>query len=453
MTDYYISTSGSNTPPYNSWATAANDVLTAYAQGDSDGGTDDRYIVDSTHVDTNITNAVYTMPTRGRMISTNNPGDYYEYGAALDSTAGTYDLSLKGSPIDGGQSYYKGIKLLSGDDLIFSSTGNRFVLEDCLLKPGPSTSGDRITALTSAGMNIILNGCTIEYQDTDSYFLFSAGAFVDCKNLTVILAGNTTSIFRVGGSYGATLRIEDSDFSGLTLTSGIMRAAGSNGTDDVVKVYLKRVNLGSNLPFSRTSTRSNLYYDAWAGDDSDYGKTYGTRREGDIESSTAIYRTDGATYYTGAAFSYKFTPKAYVSTLSNVLNYTLKTPKLDLSLGATTLTIHLLLQDSDGEPASLTDMNCVLKASHPDSTNTVLGKIVSSSDKNILSTPADLPTEAVSFVNTSGTTKQHYLSVEIPQNTASGMDEAICELWLEVSTELAATTEMFVCPEPTVTAT
>lgn len=117
--------------------------------------------------------------------------------------------------------------------------------------------------------------------------------------------------------------------------------------------------------------------------------------------------------------------------------------------------MHIHLQDSAGTPVSLTTKNCRIKAVYPDSTDTALGKTVySNPTEDILSAGSALDIQGTpTFTGTgvSGTVKEHYIALTIPQNTGAGMDEAICELWLELSVNLAATTEMFVCPDPTVT--
>ena len=367
----------------------------------------------------------------------------YKRGALEQgNTSGYYDITFNFATNAKFSSFY-GVSFLASNMLEIGATNKYIKFVDCEL--GFNKDGNNRIDVKGDGVKADFIDVDFKFLESDQYMKVSGGGDITVIGGSVSILGE--SVVRAGGAGGGIISLENIDFN---QSSGAIATKYSGIVDDLYNTTVKRCSRAAGLSlYNGTPAAPNQIARSWS-----LLNNYSAEvisHYGQAITSTIVKRIGGAEYYTSSGFSFKTTPSANVTENIQPFRFMLKTPKLDLTDGTTTLTCHVLLQDSVGTPVSLTDMNCVLKAVYPDLTDTALGKTSSSTIKSVIATPADLPIETLTFTGTSGTTKQHYLSVEIPQNTATGMDEAVCELWLEVSKDLSTgTTEMFVCPEPTV---
>ena len=391
-------------------------------------------------------NTTLSFPTNVKFHSVNSGTDEYEPGAVEATTAGTYDLIIT-VPV-GSKLHSNGVSFKSGDDFTFNGGNSSTYLSDCDF--GLFGIGNDSVRILTDGIYIELNNVNYNMSGSGQSLAIGNGNILRMTGGT--LGSANTKFLQPAGSGGCTVSLDNVN---ITMTSGYLSNMTSYTGDGVI-FTLSRCKKSDSVSRvdSDTVSAPNQMMKSWsAGSGDEYYDSKFNLHEGKTEDNTTVKRTDGATYYDSTGFSIKVTPNSNINEFIQPLNFRLKVPQLDLSGGDVGLRVYILLDDSAEDPVSLTDKNCRIKAVYPDGTNTALGKTVYSNPTvNILTTATDLPTETVTFTGHSGTNqKQHYLDLTIPQNTATGMDEAVCELWLEVSKDLSTgTTEMFVCPEPTV---
>lgn len=411
------------------------------------------YLVADNHVEGASWGAAETLDFgvagRSTLTSVETTGDTYSKGAKLDNSTTQY-LTVKGD------CHIKGVLVENqrGINMVSTTSILNILFEDGKLGTLRNSSSDHLVfgGSSNNGYNRVdIIDTEIACGNAAQYHSVSANAKVLISGCNY--TGTTLTALHGGSTDGCNIDFENTDLNGCTNLGW----AASDIDAQNQNVTYKRCIAGTNATVDTSvGINGNANIDIWSlkrGTTDSYHYFESVYKDcGKVQEDTTVVRTGGATYYGSNQFSAKFLPNANVVELTKPLKFMLKAPTIDLSgASGATLTAHILLQDSAGTPISLTDMNCILKAVHPDSTDTSLGVTVLSTTKDVLDTPADLSTETVTFTDTSGTTKQHTIAVTIPQNTATGMDEAILELWLELSIDLAATTEMFVCPDPTVT--
>jgi len=435
----------------SSWADAYLDLNTALTDATDPIAENDVVWFASVHDEQNAVDINFILPNGTVYISVDKTDDSYAPGAKIVGTGTNNSIYFKGT-VDGVVVKFKGIFKTLGDNSGVTNASSNYTFEDGEITMTSVTYQD-VFSVSVDGIVLTLKNYTFSLGAKPALKV-SNGSFLTLDDATIETTTRTGSPILMQGNGGSSLLVKNSDLTAIVLDAypfiGVLGV-----TSDICKIELSRCLLPASFTLLDTTTSLvNLYADLYSCDTgSGYHYFESYRYEGKVYENTTVKRTGGANYDGTNGFTASVTPNSNVIEFVNPLLYRLKTPTLDLSGGTTTLTVHILLQDSAGTPVSLTTKNCRIKVVYPDATDTVLGKTVySNPTEDILSIGSALDIEGTpTFTGTSGTTKQHYLSVDIPQNTATGMDEAVCELWLEVSKDLSTgTTEMFVCPEPTV---
>jgi len=385
----------------------------------------------------------------------------------VDTSDGVYDIVLMGNgAADDSVNNFEGMTFKSGDDIQFNQPGTRYNLNNCELELASSTNAD-IMKCTVDGININIANSDIIFNDRLQYFSIQGGASVvlDNVNITNIDAVNeqAANLVNIGGVGGATLLVKNTDLTSLPNFKADKRLiAPIDKNRDIVEIDFIRCvldpdNINDQPSFAQRGSRIDCY-------SCDTGSGYHyfdyRRYTGIVKESTTIWRTAGDIYdkdISTTHFSAEYQPNSNVILFTNPLSpKPIKTLKLDLSGGDVVLTVELLQQNASAAPTKLTHGNVQLRAVFPDTTDTALGVTVSSGDQE--TTPIDVlnagsaddlddSTETwggTGILATEKLTRQK-ISVTVPQNTETGMDKAVVELWLDVSVDLdAVSAELFV---------
>lgn len=443
MPDFYIdSNATAGTEDGLSWANA---FLTTPAYVANVGtGVGDEVWYASDHHETQSTMFYCIYYDNSKIISVNKSTDVAEVGALIDTDTGAI-LQIQVSNTDGGFVYIEGMHFAADNDIIFSTTGVKIVLKNSKIELS-STSTNDIIDLTTAGLFLHLIDSTIKMNRFAQEVTISFGAMLVLDNVTIEDVVGQICIFDIGGTGGATLIVKNSDISSINTAVLVEQ---STDTDDIVHVEFDRVKVGSYTLFSDT-IRTNRFFSFYSTDTADgYYKQIRSYREGDILTSTTVYRTLGATYDGSTGFSAEVQTNSNVIPYSQPLKYKLAEIEIDLTTSKT-LTAHIIQQDGSFFPANLTDHECWIEVNYPDATDNALGKTVSSQTTGILETPVDLSLSNQAWTGTSGNVTKQLMSAVVPASIA----KAPVTVHLCVAKDItvadgngASTIEMFACPK------
>ena len=323
--------------------------------------------------------------------------------------------------------------------------------------------------ITSTGGGVLYNGTTNDSTQTINY-----------KNVKFILPNETD--FLSGYSYVSAMILDNCDMSqvkdgsnfyfsntqrfsklsvrncDLTNFSTLVR---DTGLQKNAYIEFLRCKLKSSVVYSEgvydSSTAFLLIHSCDSG--SGYHFFYYENYYGKWLESLTSYRDNGSLYdinNSSSNYSCEVQTNANVVEFSNPLEVKLPAKKVDLTAGAVTLTVHIIQRNGTVVPSNLTDMNCILRAVAPDTTDTTLGVEYKSSTKDILSTATDLPASTETWTTPADGANEvkQQVSVTIPQNTQPGMTSAIVQLYLDVSKNLvnedSGAGEIFVDFDPVV---
>jgi len=452
VADYYInSEGGGNNSPYDTWAKGALLLETVLALA---VGTSDKVAwIASDHSEAPTANKTYTLPDGMELISVNRSTDAYEVGASITSN-GSYDMILT-ALLDKKASIH-GVKFSAGDDLTLSYNARSMITcYDCeSLITGHSDADSIYISGANAAVKIV--GGKLNVTETSQQISIAEGVKIIFDD--VEFGANLQKIMQLYN----TSRVGSFTFKNSTFLASQINAGTTAG---VAILEMIRCKIPSTYNFDNVTARALGSYDLYSCDTGsgyhhfDYG-----RLEGKVLESEAVWRTDGDIYdkdISTTHFSAEYQPNSNVVLFTNPLSpRPIKTLKLDLSGGDVVLTIELLQQNASVAPLKLTHGNVQLRVVYPDITNTALGVTVSSGEQE--TTPitvlnagsADNLDDSTETWGGTGlltdVTKQK-ISVTVPQNTQTGMDKAVVELWLDVSVDLdAVSAELFVDTLPAV---
>jgi len=448
MTIHYIDENASGADNGTSWTDAFRDSKTANDSASTVTGDTYWYASDHDYAYADIGNLQLIFPDNCTLISVNKTND--EYLAGAKETVGFTDDLLIVPTNYSANLNIDGVSFDCDDKFNINKRESNIYFSNLTL--GLTSAASVYLLLTSDGQYISFKNTIFSLNTSGQFIYIYSGGRVDIDGGSLL--GATTELFRTQAG-GMQLSVKNFDASAM-ISGAFINTFTLD--DDRVSVEFSRVKKNANVSiYVGDIPSASQTIDAWSIDNgSGYHYFESHSKCGKVVENTTVMRGawyHGDTYHTDYGFSAKFTPNSNTVEFTKPLSFRLKTLKLDLSSADVVLRVHILLDDSAEVPTSLRANNCRIKVVYPDAIDTALGKTVYSNPTvNILTTATDLPTETVTFTGHSGTNqKQHYLDVTIPQNTATGMDEAVCELWLEVSKDLSTgTTEMFVCPEPTV---
>jgi hypothetical protein len=168
MTDYYVSSSGSDTSPYDTWAKAATDYDTVHAL--LAGG--DAVFIDNTFQQSYASNTTLTYPDEADgfvKVFSANTSDVYTVGARLGAAdSNSANLTIRGSVHMYGVTLSYGGTLLKFE-AVNSSEGHLQLYKDCTLLQCRSSSGNSDIDCTGQETNtskFFFDGCTFDFDDS-----------------------------------------------------------------------------------------------------------------------------------------------------------------------------------------------------------------------------------------------------------------------------------------------
>lgn len=213
MAIVYVSTTGSNTPPYDTKAKAATSILTGL--GLMTPG--DEMRVDHTHAESRTVNTTLspgggasgtrTLPYK--VTSWNFTTDVYAAGARIYmSTNNNLTITVWGFAIHWGMEYDAGNTGTTNDINVGNGTSHAVIFRNCIIRWGDN--------FTCTNANTLFDSCTLDFTRTTSNPIL-AGAdsvAIRLRNCTVI--GSGTEGVLSSPNDGSYVEAVDCDFSALT---------------------------------------------------------------------------------------------------------------------------------------------------------------------------------------------------------------------------------------------
>lgn len=315
MADYFVSSSGSNTSPYDTWAKAATNLTTALAAATADG---DRVIIQYNAVpavNQEISSTATFAPAASiQIISASNDGGSsftptpMGTGAWLGNSTTSFAVSFTGTS---NKPYYMyGITMRQvGAGTTFSLvavSGLQITAEDCYFWQGASSGASVITIGPTSGSST--SACTL-INPTFRFGLAAAGMKVNACNFTmhggtISTDGTTPTTFLLA----ATSTLTHMLFIGSDL-SNCTNIVPNNGTVGHRRVELRQCKIPS-APYAAQSSLSNttaqLEFFAWdcSSADTHYAFIYANGL-GEVSAaaggSEPYITADGATWETGGS--------------------------------------------------------------------------------------------------------------------------------------------------------
>lgn len=298
MANRFISSTGSNTSPYDTWAKAATSLATAIT-GSSSG---DVFVLDAANPGADVAaNTTWTFLGNATLIASTNSGTSTITPTTMgtstylgSSGATTYALTLAGAF----KVYIYGVTFRMGGSQstptmnINITDGGHFELENCYIWQGSAGTGRTITGAASAASNnyTLFKNCIFRFGATGQSFQFAG--FTDIIGGEVSSAGSApTTLYASGGN------LNESEIFGfdMSLVTNTLVGASSNGGSRYRFVQCK---LGSGVTVMATQSPANKssanvwVFDCASGDSQELFGYYDAF--GSCVSNTSIYVTAGA---------------------------------------------------------------------------------------------------------------------------------------------------------------
>lgn len=404
MTVYYVSSAGSNTSPYDTWAKAATSlaVVTAIPVLAAD-----TIYVSPTHSESLGSAQTWTCPTTPglKIICANStasaPPTGVGTGAVLATTT-TFTQAMNGHAYVYGLTFQNGSST-SANNLTFGHSGSNSVgitLDTCTLYLASTNAANYIGlgSVFSGGLGGALNVNMINCVVRTS----GVGQTVRLGPSNIVISGMTfhasssvpTSIFLLGTNLASPsdVLIENSDLSGKAATNLFTCASVANASNVIVR--------NCKLPASivmLTGTLLSYGSQHIRVENCDSGDTHIRLAEhqyaGVNTTSTAIYRASGSVQDDAVAYSVVMTGNANTSTY-----WPLKSPEgfiWNNTIGSVTLTVEFI-RDS---VTNLKDSEVWVEASYMGTSGFPLGTAINDRVATPIATPADQDTSSVTWTN------------------------------------------------------
>lgn len=351
MANRFVSSTGSNTSPYDTWAKAATNLATAIT-GSASG---DVFVIDAAAPGADIAaDTTWTFLGNASVIASTNSGTSTITPTTMGTTAyigasgaTSYNVGFAGAF----RVYCYGVTFrVSGTtnkSITMSGTdGAHFEFDNCYFWLGTTNASGRITAGSTASVNVnaytLFKDCTFRFGTTGQALLFHQR--VDLLGGLISSAGSTPTTLMVGGSAAQDVTWIGGD---LSLITGTLVA---NNTNQAVDYNLIQCKLGAAVVLLATQTITNKSSARVYLHDCNSGDTHGIfgyyDAFGSIVSSTGTYLTAGA-----AAQSWQITTTANCS-----FGTPFVTPWIDLyNTGTSAVTPELELLRNNGTATAYTD--------------------------------------------------------------------------------------------------
>ena len=430
----YVSSAGSNTSPYDTWAKAATTLLVATAAQASDN---DIYVL-STHTETPNVNITYVIADNVHIYSVNS-SDVYTRGAEIDNSGGIYDIYFNSD-----YSSFHGFDFVAGSAFIGNLVNTKLIFNDCLFS-GTGTAPQMICSAINA--HYIFNDCEIDFSSstTGAPFLIMLNTRIDFLNTTFSTSSTIQEFLHLAPSNNIKLNIKNCNFSGYLCANEMFNNIATNAAQDIKIINtILPPNITSfvSQSFSLLSTSnieligcSELDYTG-TGDDNNSNWNYEryAGAQGEIRFDTTNYLT--ATYDGTNEYS------VLLSSDRNNVN----TPLIHeiAEIPASDLTTSIDITVNFTSSTTLTNVNIWLSAVHPNNTTVALGVLVDNRATDILGagTPHTTNTEAW----TGGGTNKYESTLTIPALSNAG--DVNLKLYINVA---IPSTDIWFCPDYVVT--
>lgn len=331
MATLFVASGGSNTSPYETWAKAATSLQTALTAATAGDTVVIQYNAVPTTDSALSADTTYTFPNRIWLVSASNDG-----GSAYTLTAmgtGNYighsssNRSITLSPgSNKAKVFIYGVTFRTAgstaDSILIGTAANLggvFILENCYLWHGNTSTSSRIAVQAAASAELV--DCTLRFGATAQYFEVSG--HTEMVNCTVTSAGSIPSSLFMNGA--GSVHATGCDFSQVT---GNLLGDSSSVSHNCI-IRLERCKLGSGVSYVAALTNNQgrrpeiWVFDCHSGDTHmqfAYANALGT-----LTLDTGIYFTSGA-----AALSWKVVTTSYCNSRTPF-----QTPFVDLYNTAT----------------------------------------------------------------------------------------------------------------------
>ena len=369
--DFYIDENQANDDTVvdgQSWANAFSNSKGFLDNASTSAGNEIWYASDHYYAYPNLGNINLPFPDDCTLLSIDKADDSLLAGAK--EFVGNADNLLISTTNIGKSLYIDGVSFDCDDEFSFNKSEMRTSIRNLTIGLTSTAGTDALTLAYTDGMVTDCHNVNFNFSFAGQRIKIINGSKVNIDGGSV--NSTCTVLVDLGGNGGAHIKVKNFDASAMT--TGVLVNSLSSA-DDVVSAEFSRVKKNTNVDiYSGVIASPAQTIDAWSIDNGGgYHYFEHHRFTGVVKENTTVKRAAwyyGDTYNSTYGFSAKFMPNSNAVEFTQPLNIMIKTPELDLSGGAVTLTIHILLQDSVGTPVSLTDMNCILKAVYPDGTTT-----------------------------------------------------------------------------------
>lgn len=404
MADLYVKHTGSNTAPYNSWATAATTLATAMAEA----AAGDTVYVASTHVESSATSislagpGTLAAPIRILSVTEATPPTTETAGASITTTT-SGSFSLPGSVIFDGIVLDIGSASSAASINVANATANHnLVFRNATFNLNGNNSSSRVAigsaSSGAAGVKALFDGCAFRFSHT-SASLQSNSAEVRFVGCNIASGGAATTVVYRGqtGNHKSQAFFDGCDLSNAATSATLANTLGGGSSAVFKNCKLPAGWSGVLASGLSAGARVSMY-------NCDSGNTNYRMQiaeyHGDIYSDTAIYRTGGASDGT-TPLSWRMVTNANAVKDALALMSDEIVVWNDTTGSARTLTIEIAQEGG----TALKDDEVWVEVQYLGAANT-LGSIVTDRKTNLLAAGVDQTTSTVAWTGLTTPTKQ-----------------------------------------------
>jgi hypothetical protein len=255
----YVSHSGSNTAPYDTWAKAATALLTATALM----GAGDTTYVDSTQAEALAATTTYTIAgtaaAPAMIICTsdlvNMPPLTRTTGATFTEGSGAWSVVIAGTFYMYGCSFAAGVSASVANVNVGQTAGNYQVFESCGLQM-KSTAAAGLFHMSNPGARVKTINCTITLPNLANAQIQVGGEWVDEGSTVLPTTTQPTNVFGAGSASTGNIFLQGTDLSAFT------NALFGDNTTQTSTAILTRCKLASGVAIISslsTGASKNVY--------------------------------------------------------------------------------------------------------------------------------------------------------------------------------------------------
>ena len=368
MAIYYVDSNASGANNGSSWTDAYADVVTALAGSVS---TNDDIYAAHNHAASYGSSQTMTFPNGVTVTSVNSGTDAYQAGAQETCSTSSADITITSTGDNNSRIFFRGIRFVAGDDLIFQGTGAMYRFFEGGIGANQG-SGSRIH-LANDGVTVVAESGTLDFGNAANYIDVTNGSKLYLRDMSA-QGGSTavTFLFEAdsAGNGGRSIHAEDCDFSNVIAASGYL-FSGTAGVADNLHAEIKRCYMPSGWGIFSAATSSNYNYRIYISEtgnaDSYYRFYYADQNLGTAQDDTTTYLNatydgtngisaqldSGSDATPQAPFKYKLWSKAAVD-LTTAQTVTVECTS-DASLTDNDLWIEVVRNDNTNEALTVTN--------------------------------------------------------------------------------------------------